>query len=46
VALVLVSLVGVAVGSAVGQYVPEELLRKAAAVAFILIGVLMLWGKM
>jgi len=46
VALVLVSLVGVAVGTVLGNYLPEALLRKIAAVAFILIGVLMLWGKM
>jgi putative Ca2+/H+ antiporter (TMEM165/GDT1 family) len=45
-ALVLVSLLGVIVGTALGQYLPEALLHKAAAVAFILIGVLMLWGKM
>jgi Ca2+/H+ antiporter, TMEM165/GDT1 family len=46
VALVLVSLVGVAVGTVLGNYLPEALLRKIAAVAFILIGVLMLWGKL
>lgn len=44
-ALVLVSLVGVAVGTVLGEYLPEAVLRKVAAVAFILIGVLMLWGK-
>lgn len=44
-ALALVSLVGVAVGTVLGEYLPEALLRKVAAVAFILIGVLMLWGK-
>ena len=45
-ALVLVSLIGVALGSLLGQYLPEKLLHKLAAVAFIVIGVLMLWGKM
>lgn len=45
-ALVLVSLIGVAVGTALGQYLPAALLRKVAAVAFIAVGVLMLWGKM
>lgn len=45
-ALALVSLIGVAVGSAVGKYVPEDLIKKVAAAAFIVVGVLMLWGKM
>jgi Ca2+/H+ antiporter, TMEM165/GDT1 family len=44
-ALALVSLIGVGVGSVLGQYLPENLLRKLAAVAFILVGILMLWGK-
>jgi Ca2+/H+ antiporter, TMEM165/GDT1 family len=44
-ALALVSLIGVVVGSALGKYLPEDLLRKLAASAFIIIGVLMLWGK-
>ena len=46
IALALVSLIGVAVGSVLGQYLPQNLLRKVAASAFIIIGVLMLWGKM
>ncbi len=45
-ALALVSLIGVAVGSALGKYLPEELLKKLAASAFIIIGGLMLWGKL
>jgi putative Ca2+/H+ antiporter (TMEM165/GDT1 family) len=45
-ALALVSLLGVVVGSALGKYLPEDLLRKLAASAFIIIGVLMLWGKL
>ncbi|HEY0408368.1 MAG TPA: TMEM165/GDT1 family protein [Pyrinomonadaceae bacterium] len=45
-ALTIVSLIGVGVGSALGQYLPADLLHRAAAVAFILIGVLMLWGKL
>jgi putative Ca2+/H+ antiporter (TMEM165/GDT1 family) len=44
-ALALVSLIGVAVGAALGKYLPEDLIHKVAAVAFIVIGVLMLWGK-
>jgi putative Ca2+/H+ antiporter (TMEM165/GDT1 family) len=45
-ALTLVSLIGVAIGSLLGHYLPEKLLHTLAAVAFIIIGVLMLWGKM
>ena len=45
-ALALVSLIGVVVGSALGKYIPEDLIKKLAASAFIIIGVLMLWGKM
>ncbi len=45
-ALALVSLIGVAVGTVLGQYIPENILRKVAAAAFIVIGILMLWGKM
>jgi len=43
-ALALVTLIGVAFGSALLQFVPEEYLKKAAAVLFVLIGVLM-WFK-
>ncbi|HEX8710073.1 MAG TPA: TMEM165/GDT1 family protein [Pyrinomonadaceae bacterium] len=45
-ALALVSLIGVAVGALLGKYLPAELLHKVAAVAFIVVGGLMLWGKM
>jgi len=45
-ALAVVSLIGVLLGGALANYINAEYLRKAAAVAFILIGVLMLWGKM
>ena len=45
-ALALVSLIGVAVGTLLGQYLPEKLIHSVAAIAFIIIGVLMLWGKM
>jgi len=44
-ALTAVSLIGVAAGSVLSQYINPVYLHKAAAVAFILIGVLMLWGK-
>lgn len=45
IALALVSLIGIVVGTALGRYLPENLLHKVAASAFIIIGVLMLWGK-
>lgn len=44
-ALVVVSGLGVLVGSVIGEYVPLHWVKRAAAVAFILIGVLMLAGK-
>ena len=44
-ALAAVSAVGVLVGSVVGDYVPLIWIKRAAAIAFILIGVLMLLGK-
>ena len=45
-ALSLVSLLGVVLGALLGQYLPTALLHKLAAIAFIVIGVLMLVGKM
>jgi putative Ca2+/H+ antiporter (TMEM165/GDT1 family) len=44
-ALVLVTAIGVLFGSVITQYVPVEWLQRIVAVAFIVIGVLMLWGK-
>jgi len=44
-ALTAVSAIGVLVGGVVGQYVPLEWVKRVAAVAFIVIGVLMLAGK-
>ncbi len=44
-ALTAVSAIGVLVGAVVGQYVPLEWVKRVAAVAFIVIGVLMLAGK-
>jgi putative Ca2+/H+ antiporter (TMEM165/GDT1 family) len=44
-ALVAVSAFGVIVGSVIGDYVPLEWVKRGAAVAFILIGILMLAGK-
>lgn len=45
-ALVLVSLLGVLVGGVLTQFVPTEWLQRIVAVAFIVIGVLMLFGKL
>jgi len=44
-ALVAVSAIGVVVGSALGQYLPLEWIKRAAGAAFIVIGVLVLIGK-
>ncbi len=44
-ALATVSAIGVLVGSVIGQYVPLEWIKRIAALAFIVIGVLMLAGK-
>jgi putative Ca2+/H+ antiporter (TMEM165/GDT1 family) len=41
-ALVLVSLLGVIFGALLGQYIPTEWLQRIVAVAFIVIGILML----
>ena len=45
VALTAVSAIGVVVGGVVGNYVPLEWIKRAAAVAFIIIGVLILLNK-
>ncbi|MEW6213355.1 MAG: TMEM165/GDT1 family protein [Acidobacteriota bacterium] len=45
-ALAAVSAIGVAVGSALGHYLPLEWIKRAAGVAFILIGALILIGKL
>jgi putative Ca2+/H+ antiporter (TMEM165/GDT1 family) len=44
-ALTLVSAIGVAVGGALGHYLPKEWIERVAAVGFIAVGVLMLAGK-
>lgn len=44
-ALAAVSALGVVVGGVIGNYVPLEWVKRGAAVAFIVIGVLMLFGK-
>jgi putative Ca2+/H+ antiporter (TMEM165/GDT1 family) len=45
-ALVLVSLLGVIFGGLLSEYIPTEWLQRIVAVAFILIGILMLIGKL
>ena len=45
-ALVVVTILGVAVGGVLSQYVPTEWLQRIVASAFIVIGVLMLLGKL
>jgi Ca2+/H+ antiporter, TMEM165/GDT1 family len=44
-ALAAVSAIGVAVGSALGHYLPVEWLKRAAGAAFIVIGILVLVGQ-
>src|SRR2546423_8406861 len=44
-ALACVSAIGIAVGGALGHYLPVEWIKRVAAVAFIVIGVVMLAGK-
>jgi Ca2+/H+ antiporter, TMEM165/GDT1 family len=45
IALAAVSALGVLAGSVLGNYVPLEWVKRVAALAFIVIGVLMLLGK-
>jgi Ca2+/H+ antiporter, TMEM165/GDT1 family len=45
-ALIVVTLIGVLLGSALSQWVPTEWLQRIVAAAFIVIGVLMLFGKL
>jgi Ca2+/H+ antiporter, TMEM165/GDT1 family len=44
-ALAAVSAIGVAVGTALGAYLPVEWIKRVAGAAFIVIGVLVLIGK-
>lgn len=45
-ALVVVTLLGVLFGGVLSEWVPTEWLQRVVAVAFIAIGVLMLFGKL
>ncbi len=44
-ALALVTLIGVLVGEGLTSIVPQHILKKAAALAFIIIGIWMFFGK-
>jgi putative Ca2+/H+ antiporter (TMEM165/GDT1 family) len=45
-ALVVVTLIGVLIGGALSAWIPTEWLQRIVAAAFIMIGVLMLLGKL
>jgi len=45
-ALVVVTLLGVLLGDIIVRTVPADIIKKIAATVFILIGILMLWGKL
>ena len=45
-ALIFVTILGVLFGGVISEYVPAEWLQRIVAAAFILIGVLMLLGKL
>jgi putative Ca2+/H+ antiporter (TMEM165/GDT1 family) len=45
-ALILVTLLGVLLGEVLVRYVPETVIKRVAAAAFIIIGVLMLFNKL
>jgi Ca2+/H+ antiporter, TMEM165/GDT1 family len=45
-ALIVVTLIAVLLGGVLSQYIPTEWLQRIVAVAFIVIGVLMLIGKL
>lgn len=45
IALAAVSAIGVAVGAALGNYLPVEWIKRVSGAAFIVIGVLVLTGK-
>jgi putative Ca2+/H+ antiporter (TMEM165/GDT1 family) len=45
-ALVLVTLLGVLLGEVLVRFVPVEIIKKIAAAAFVVIGILMFFGKL
>ena len=44
-ALVLTTLLAVAIGGTIGRYVPESVMRWVSGALFIGFGILILWGK-
>jgi putative Ca2+/H+ antiporter (TMEM165/GDT1 family) len=44
-ALCLATLLGVVFGALITQWIPQSLIKKAAGLAFIIVGGLILWGK-
>ena len=44
-ALVTTSVIGVLAGAVVGKLVPENVLKYVAGAAMIIMGVLLMWGK-
>ena len=45
-ALIVVTALGVLIGGVLSAWIPTEWLQRIVAVAFIMIGILMLWGKL
>lgn len=45
-ALIAVTALGVLFGGILAEYIPTEWLQRIVAVAFIIVGILMLWGKL
>jgi putative Ca2+/H+ antiporter (TMEM165/GDT1 family) len=45
-ALIVVTLIGVLVGETLVRYVPESVIKKVAAAAFVVIGILMFFNKL
>ncbi|MDO9533959.1 MAG: TMEM165/GDT1 family protein [Bacillota bacterium] len=45
VALIMTSLIAVLIGSTLARYIPTAYIQKGAGAAFIVIGVLLLWGR-
>jgi putative Ca2+/H+ antiporter (TMEM165/GDT1 family) len=45
-ALVLSSLIGVMAGSVLQKYIPASYIHTCSGIAFLIIGVLLIWGKL
>jgi Ca2+/H+ antiporter, TMEM165/GDT1 family len=44
-ALIMTSLIAVLIGASLARYIPTAYIQKGAGAAFVVIGVLLLWGK-